>query len=170
MRHVFHQAELMPFYMKERTIGMATTNDTIRQVYQFTCLFLLILNLLAQSFNFEFIVQAKELEATVHIRSTNVDTEKMKHERRQHPTVRMSSRHEVNVHQVTISPNFWIIQQSEANLLRPQRRRIQNAACSENPGCAAAGLVNDCCPNSEGKVLECCSLTLPPSTLCFRYF
>ena len=68
------------------------------------------------------------------------------------------------------SPNFisTYIQQSEAATFDSEVRRTQtNAACSANPECAAAGLVNDCCPTSSGMFLLCCSSTLSPGACLF---
>ena len=71
------------------------------------------------------------------------------------------------------SPSFRSIQQqhqSEVATFGLEVRRIQGnvAACSANPVCAAAGLVDDCCPTSAGMVLSCCSQTSPPGAFfCF---
>ena len=66
------------------------------------------------------------------------------------------------------SPNLISIhhQPSEAVTYDSEVRRTQsNAACSANPECAAAGLVDDCCPTSSGMFLSCCPQTLPPGAL-----
>lgn len=67
------------------------------------------------------------------------------------------------------SPNLISIhhQPSEAVAYDSEVRRTQSnaAACSANPECAAAGLVDDCCPTSSGMFLSCCPQTLPPGAL-----
>lgn len=77
---------------------------------------------------------------------------------------------------VILSPSFRSIQQqhqSEVATFGSEVRRIQaNAvACSANPACAAAGLVDDCCPTSTGMFLSCCTQTSPPGAFfCFWVF
>lgn len=66
------------------------------------------------------------------------------------------------------SPNLISIhnQPSEAVIYDSEVRRTQvNTACSANPECAAAGLVDDCCPTSSGMFLSCCPQTLSPGAL-----
>jgi hypothetical protein len=147
------------------------TNNTIRMSYPFTCLFLFTL-----SFSFEYILQVNSFEQNMQLTfpHSNADTDKLNYGEEALDASHVPTLHKRFDPPSNISPNLLVlvpvIQQSEVHLLRPKRRRTQqNAACSENPVCAAAGLVNDCCPTIDGMVLECCSLTLPPSKLycCF---
>jgi hypothetical protein len=65
------------------------------------------------------------------------------------------------------SLNFISVHQSEATSFDTDvatRRTQASAACAANPVCAAAGLVDDCCPTRAGMFLECCSQTDPPGT------
>jgi hypothetical protein len=75
--------------------------------------------------------------------------------------VRYTASQRFNHERMNALPQFRLSEDdSEA---RWSRRSLQAvAACSAYPVCAAAGLVNDCCPTSDGVILGCCDVTSSP--------
>lgn len=49
----------------------------------------------------------------------------------------------------------------EHSTVSKRRRQQQDAACTSYPICSALGLVNDCCPASNGTFLDCCQSPTP---------
>jgi hypothetical protein len=52
--------------------------------------------------------------------------------------------------------------EDDSEVLWSRKAQQAVAACSAYPACAAAGLVNDCCPTSDNVFLGCCAVTSAP--------
>jgi len=122
----------------------ALGHDTSTVLFVLHCLLLFLL------MNCNGIAAAKSA-ATPFVHGRHVaSNERMNHERRD--SLLRSNVEEPLTQRFHSEVAFW-----------NSKRALQSAACSAHPQCAAAGLVNDCCPTAEGVFLGCCDDNRTPA-------
>lgn len=135
-----------PFISRRRSIPGSS------HVHRYnTIAVLFVLHCFMLQFDLNCIARAADSDVVPFVQVHYTASQRMNHERMNSPSRFLP---------IVLSPN------SEADSEVRWSRRTQEtvAACSAYPACAAAGLVNDCCPTSQGVFLGCCDVTSSPGS------